>query len=163
MRRLTLLRHAHAEAMDFDLIPTDDVRPLSAAGAKAARAMAERLAAATPTPPRIITSPARRTRDTAAEVAMAYGMQAAEIFIENDIYDAAVSTLLTLIQHQPDSAAHVLLCGHNPGISGLARYLAANPPPPPLAPCGLVTLCCELPNWHALARGCGRVERLWQR
>ncbi|MBY0521616.1 MAG: histidine phosphatase family protein, partial [Sphingomonas sp.] len=39
------------------------------------------------------------------------------------IYLASASTLLELVQAQPDSAQHVLLAGHNPGLEDLALML----------------------------------------
>lgn len=162
MRRLTFLRHAEAEQIDFDRIPTDDVRPLSEAGIRAARAIAKQLAAEMKVHPHIVTSPARRTLETTALVAAALGLGTNAITIAHAAYAASADTLLGVVQQQPDNVEHLLLCGHNPGLSALARYLAAAAPPSPLAPCALVTFTFDVARWADITRASGQLTRFWE-
>ena len=69
-------------------------------------------------------SPALRTRQTAEKVADLIGYS--RNFGWNDrIYAAAPYTLLNILQETHDTAYHVLLIGHNPGVAQLVSGLCA--------------------------------------
>jgi len=134
MKRLLLLRHAHADAAragveDFD-------RPLSARGRIEALNAARCIAAAGLRCDALLVSPAARTRQTATIVA-------AELDIaEPPRFDAAVylgsgAALLTALQQCPKPLETLLLVGHNPGLSELAQHFQAAPPPLQLRTAGL--------------------------
>ncbi len=134
---------------------TDAARPLTAAGRAEAAAVARRMAIAFPARPRLITSPATRTQETARIIAAAW-QPPLPISTAADIYEATVGTLLQLVQAQRDDVQHLVLCGHNPGISGLARYLSTESAPlADLAPCGFMTLMFDVTRWRDVARARG--------
>lgn len=147
--------------MDFDAVQTDAARPLTEAGVAEAHEMAQRIATTLTPMPCILSSPALRALATARAVAAAYGV-ADNVQVQTNIYAAAVSALLDIVREQPDDIEHLLLCGHNPGVSGLARYLTNDAPPPTLAPCSLVTLVFDVTCWRDVARATGRVEHFWR-
>jgi phosphohistidine phosphatase len=68
--RLYLVRHAEAAPGE-----PDDLRPLTAAGREAARALGARLAADGVRPDAILTSPLLRARETGGELARALGCE----------------------------------------------------------------------------------------
>lgn len=159
MRRLTLLRHAEACALDFDRIQTDPERPLSEAGQADARALAARLAAAPHPPSHILTSSAQRAQETAHAVATALALEASRYIVDAFIYGASATRLLQLVAKQPEDVEHLLLCGHNPGVSMLARDLARHPASTPiLAPCMAIELALDIACWADIAVGTVRVE-----
>lgn len=151
MKRLTLLRHGNAEARaeggDFE-------RALDARGrAEAARA-AQAMLQACGKPDLILASAAKRTRQTAvifqaefatmavpvtAAPALAEatnGPTSANILIrtERSLYHAAWDQLLASARSAGDEIEHLLIVGHNPGISELAlRWSNSLQSPPPFA------------------------------
>ncbi len=119
MRTLFLLRHASAEADTG----SDRERPLAPDGRVEAGLVAGHLAAAEPRPRCVLTSDARRARETAAAVSAALGLgPAAE---HADLYLASPGDILGCVQDLPDSAPAALVVAHNPGVAALARALPA--------------------------------------
>jgi len=156
MRRLTLIRHAksswdYAELSDFE-------RPLNARGRRDAPALAGQLAARLERPLRLISSPALRAITTAHAFAAALGVQNAAIRIDPRIYEAAPGTLLGLLRECDDADRHILLFGHNPGLSELARLLAICPFPE-LPTCAVATFGFEAAHWRDLRHGGGVLQR----
>ena len=142
--RLTLLRHGHA--VPADAAQDDHARELTARGHREAGAMGERLLRAGLVPELILASSAVRTRTTARLAALALGLPAATIREQDSLYDAGEQTLWNVLLVNAGKSRHVLLCGHNPGISGLASELMAGCGAPSrrieLPPAGIVTACC---------------------
>lgn len=124
MPRLTILRHGHAAdappgGRDFD-------RPLTAAGLDAARAAARQIAASLPPVQRLRASPAQRTRQTAQALCEAGFPGLAPAFVPA-LYNADLATLLAEIAATPAECRHLVLVGHNPGLSELAGSLSQDP------------------------------------
>lgn len=124
VKTLTLLRHAksswkHPELGDFD-------RPLNKRGLHDAPAMGKRLARCDALPDRCLSSPAVRATATAVAVAEELGYPVDTIAWEPRIYEATAATLLEVLREQPDSADHILLVGHNPGLTDFANALTGD-------------------------------------
>lgn len=120
MLRLTLLRHAKAEPLqsggqDFD-------RPLTSRGIEQAAEAAAQLAHLRHPPTLLLSSTARRTRQTAEAVRKALQLPAQRLVLDDRLYLARVRTLREVLR-ELGSGEHVLLVGHNPGLSELARQL----------------------------------------
>ena len=100
-RRLTLLRHGHAEVS----APGGDIdRALDEIGRTEVTAAAATLALFDK-PTRLIVSSARRTRETAAILTQALALQSAQVEYLPELYLASAVTL------------QLCLIGHNPGLS----------------------------------------------
>ena len=122
MRTLTLIRHAksswdYPELGDFE-------RPLNPRGRRDAPAMAARLLRLPPRPDLLVSSPALRALTTARLFADVLGVKAEDVMVNAKIYEATPQTLIQLVQHLDDNLRHVMLFGHNPGISHCAHLLA---------------------------------------
>lgn len=121
MKILTLLRHAKSSWDDTRLRDFD--RPLNRRGEQDAPRIGERLAAAGMRPALIVSSPAARAIATAKIVAgkLNYPLE----FLETDpnLYHASLETLLDAIDAQDESIGHLMLVGHNPGLTTLANHL----------------------------------------
>lgn len=144
--RLTLVRHAHA-------VPANDqgadfTRPLSPRGRTEATGVGEWLARAGLVPDRLVTSSALRTRTTAELIAAGIGTD--DVHGLDELYNAEAAAIWHAALAHAGHARHLLLVGHNPGISRLAGRLAAGASGSPrrldLPPAGLVTA-----TWHATA------------
>ncbi|MFS0772925.1 SixA phosphatase family protein [Sphingomonas sp. 1P08PE] len=123
MKTLTLLRHAKSGwddevARDFD-------RPLNPKGKRAALTMGRHLRDGTVAFDHVVASPALRVVETLAAVAEGYGAPLDPAW-DRAIYLASAATLLDLVRDLPDSAGHVLMAGHNPGIEELVLLLVAD-------------------------------------
>lgn len=112
-RRLTLLRHGHAETSapggDIDRA-LDDIGRAEVSSAAAALAQFEK-------PTRLIVSSARRTRESAAILIQSLTLQSAQIEYLPELYLASAGTLRRVIDTQPDEHTQLCLIGHNPGLS----------------------------------------------
>ena len=149
MRTLTIFRHAHAEKPDDDL--EDFERELDKRGRREAKLMAGRLAALDLHPDHLITSSATRTVQTAHILAHALDFPLDRIRHDDRAYLAEAEQLLAIVQHSPDEASHVLLVGHNPGLSVLASRLDAGGDRPELPTAATRTLRLPIRHWSDLA------------
>lgn len=164
MRTLLLLRHAKSSWEDPDLEDFD--RPLAPRGTAAAPLMAAYLARKGLQPDQVLCSPARRARQTWSLVARALNANI-EVKELQGLYLGPPSRLLEAIRRTPDSAACVLLVGHNPGLEHLAMALAGpRSKPRALArlqskfPTGaLAVIEFEAARWADVDRGQGRLKR----
>ncbi|MCK7524659.1 MAG: histidine phosphatase family protein [Ignavibacteriales bacterium] len=71
----------------------------------------------------IISSPAKRTTETAKIFADILGYQS-EIIFNDNLYEASYNEILEVINLIDDKYQNVLLVCHNPGITDLANYIS---------------------------------------
>jgi len=122
-KRLFLLRHAKSARDDPFLDDFD--RPLNKRGQRAARAMAEWLAARNLHPDLVLCSAALRTRETLAAVRPALGATT-EVQVDKNLYLADEQTILDILATLDERAqppAQVMVIAHNPGLEDLALRL----------------------------------------
>jgi phosphohistidine phosphatase len=141
-RRVILLRHGHADEGSDDYS-----RPLNERGRNAAQRAGEALSLAAWLPAVVLSSPAPRARDTAELAAAACGYNGS-ITLERSLYLATDRQYLTALQDLDASTASVLLVGHNPGLTALARALCGHGGD--LAPAELVSKTFEIESWAEL-------------
>lgn len=154
MKRLTLIRHAKSNWNDPDL--TDFERPLNGRGRRDAPVMALRLAEAVGAPDLWVSSPALRAITTARLFAEALSAPDTHVLLSPDIYDADLARLRSVLQALPESAHHVWMLGHNPGLSDLAHWLNSAAPSH-LPTCAAVAFDLPPDPWSTLRPGSGRV------
>ena len=118
-RRLLLLRHAKSSWSDPDL--PDRERPLAARGRRAAAALGARLAQRRLPIDRVLCSPARRTRETLALLALEPTIP---VDYGETLYLASARTLLARLRRLSPRVHSVLVIGHDPGLEHLAHLLA---------------------------------------
>ena len=121
MRKLILLRHAKSSWKDTSLDDFD--RPLNRRGKKDAPIMADKLSMRKIKIDLIISSPAKRTTETAKIFANILGYQS-EIIFNDKLYEASYNEILEVINLIDDKYQNVLLVCHNPGITDLANYIS---------------------------------------
>jgi phosphohistidine phosphatase len=118
-RELLLVRHAKSSWKQPALI--DRQRPLTPRGRQDARRMAKLLHKKGVRPELIVSSPARRAVQTARIFAKRLHYRRAQITIEEQLYEATPRQLIALIQRLDEGRRCVLLFGHNPELTQLAR------------------------------------------
>jgi phosphohistidine phosphatase len=141
-RWLILLRHGHATDHSDDY-----ARQLSEAGRKGARRAGAELADAGIVPDRILSSAAPRALETAQLVALCCGYSGS-IQAERSLYLASETQCLGLLRRMPAGLRTLLVVGHNPTLSGLARQLGRHGTD--LAPAAHADLQLELESWSEL-------------
>ncbi len=121
MKTLLLMRHAKSSWKDVKK-NEDILRPLDKKGEKDARKMTDLLEEHELLPQVILTSTARRARET-ANVFFARCCDEITFIALNALYMAEPSTVLEILKALPDSAQRVMVIGHNPGLEGLLQHL----------------------------------------
>ncbi|MDB6089785.1 MAG: hypothetical protein JWN85_2569 [Gammaproteobacteria bacterium] len=149
MKRLTLMRHGDAQWKDPEV--TDFARPLNRRGSAEAEAMARRLAELTLIPDLLIASPARRTQQTAEIVARELALGPRNIRYEEALYLGGARDILKLVHAIGPRVPHLMIIGHNPGISELAHLLAPGGEIGGLATAAICTITVDTDQWSAAA------------
>ncbi len=121
MKRLTLMRHGNAEWKDAEI--ADFERPLTRRGTSEAEAMARRLGELGLVPTLLVTSTARRAQTTAEIVARELGILSRRLRSEEALYLATASDVLQLLKATGPRIPHLMIIGHNPGLSEVGRQL----------------------------------------
>jgi phosphohistidine phosphatase len=162
MLTLSLLRHAKSSWAD----PSQDDfhRPLNERGREAAPRMGVYMASQQIAPELILCSPAVRTRQTLALV-LPHLQRTAEVAYENELYLASTGQLLKRIRKTPDSVAHLMIVGHDPGMHGIATTLAGSGDPATLdllaakfPTAGLAVIVFEAKSWADVGADGGRLR-----
>lgn len=154
MRMLTIFRHARAERAEQG---TEDFeRRLDRKGRAEAKEMADRLVALDYRPDHLLTSSAVRTVETARILAEALAFPAERICQDDRLYLAEVQQLHEVLAQCPATASHVLLVGHNPGLSLLASRLHATADVGELPTAAAITFELPINSWSALVARSGR-------
>ena len=144
MKSLTIVRHAKSSWKDRGL--TDRERPLNKRGERDAPIMGKRIAEAGIRPSQIISSPAVRAWTTARTFAKELGYPPEFLQREDGLYLASLDNLLDVIATQDNGFNHLMLFGHNPGLTDLVNYfvpgLTNN-----LPTSGVVSVDLDCDNW----------------
>jgi phosphohistidine phosphatase len=148
-KRLSLVRHANAE-QDADV--RDFERPLSRKGRGEAEEVAKRFLERAHVPDLILASAAVRTRETAEIFARVLNMPARLIQAEDSLYLADGEHILASIRGAGPRVGHLLVIGHNPGISAAAISLAPETINTDLPTCGALTMVVTCATWGLIDR-----------
>ena len=146
MRRLILVRHAKSSRDDPALADRD--RPLNERGLRDAPKMGERLAKRGLRPDLVVSSPALRALTTARLMAQKLDYDAESIVVDERVYAAtpeALIEVLRALRHEPEC---VMLVGHNPEMSELARRWSSDIEELPT--CAVVDLRFDIRSWSKL-------------
>lgn len=122
MKTLYLVRHAKSSWKNPELADFD--RPLNKRGNRDAPFMGEVLSDKKVKPDFILSSPAKRAKKTAIEIAEKIGFPVKNISFDEEVYEASMNTLLALIKKLDERDKSVMIFGHNPGLTMLNNYLS---------------------------------------
>jgi len=152
MKKLFLLRHAKSSWKFPNL---DDIeRPLNKRGYRDAPRMGQHLKLNEVVPDAVISSPAERAFQTARIICEALNIPSRNIQPELGIYHAGPNNLLQIINKQKDQSTHLLLVGHNPGLTELANLLADSDIDN-IPTCGIVGIKFDKNDWAGITYGAG--------
>lgn len=121
MKQVLLLRHAKSsweipQLKDYD-------RPLAKRGERDAPIMGKFLKKAGYLPGKIISSPAKRAKETTNLVIEAADLEEDVITWNNDLYYGNTSDYFSAIKQAPDNIERIMLVGHNPNMEEVASRL----------------------------------------
>ena len=143
--RLTLLRHGKAEPADA--YPEDYERPLAHRGCIEAQEMAARLVKRNLVPDLILVSPAERAWATAEIIAATCELDAKQVQCARELYLATPERTWQLLAHRAASLGHIMICGHNPGLSSVASRFGPKPQRRELPTAGIATAVWYHAEW----------------
>jgi phosphohistidine phosphatase len=147
-RRLTLLRHGQAEAADA--YPEDYERPLTHRGSIEAQEMAARLVKRDLIPDLSLVSPAERAWATAEIIASTCELDAKQVQCARELYLATPERTWQLLARRAASLVHIMICGHNPGLSLIASRFGPKPQRRELSTGGIATAVWLYADWATL-------------
>ena len=117
-RTLYVLRHAKSDWSAGSLRDFD--RPLAPRGERAAALLARHVADAGIAPDVVLSSPARRARQTIETV-----LPGSSIIFDDDLYGASFNELVSRVRTLDAGVRSAMLVGHNPGLHDLIEGLTA--------------------------------------
>ena len=151
MKRLILMRHAKS-SWDDPLLD-DHARPLNGRGRVSARVVGDWLRIKKYIPNQVLSSDARRTRETFAGLNIVCDTQ----FLA-ELYHAGPEDMLHALHLATGDT--VLMLGHNPGIGWIAQNLVAVPPPHPrfydYPTCATLVAEFDVESWDEVGTGTGK-------
>jgi len=148
VKRLTLVRHAKS---DWSLPGQADWdRPLNKRGQRDAPEMARRLRSRRLKPDQMLSSPAVRALTTATVMARELKVPASHVSQDERLYLASAADLLAVVRERGGEAKHLMVFGHNPGLTEFANRLSAGDRIDNLPTCGVFTARFDVPDWGAI-------------
>ncbi len=153
MKTLYLLRHAKSSWDDSSVADFD--RPLNARGEKTAPFVGSLMKEREMMPEAIISSPAKRAKQTAKLVAKAAEFPS-KISYDERIYEASTARLLAVMGEIANEVDSAMLVGHNPGMESLIWYLTGKMEPMPTAALAVIEL--NVDRWSDVVEGGGSLE-----
>jgi phosphohistidine phosphatase len=154
MKRLTLVRHSKS---DWSLPGQQDWdRALNKRGQRDAPEMARRLRARKLKPDLILSSPAVRALATAAIMARELKVAAGIVRQDERLYLAGPADMLTVIRQLGGNARHLMVFGHNPGITDFANRLSAGERIDNMPTSAVFTATFAIQDWSDLDWGSGQ-------
>lgn len=147
-RRLTLLRHGKAQSIDS--CAEDFERALTRRGSIEAREMAHRIVYRDLVPDLILVSPAERAWATAEIVAETCELESKQVQCARELYLASPETTWRLLGKRDTALGHIMICGHNPGLSQIASRLGPKPQRRELPTAGIATALWHEAQWSTL-------------
>ncbi len=144
-RTLIIIRHAksswaNASQQDFD-------RPLNERGEHDAPLIAARLKKASLHPDAIITSAAKRTRQTAKRIAKGTEFPAEKIILKEELYHCMTATFETVIEAVKEEVQTLFIIAHNPGITEFANSFSEKFRIDNMPTCAAVGVKMNLESW----------------
>jgi phosphohistidine phosphatase len=153
-RRLTLVRHGQAEWKDDG--SSDFDRVLHRRGLSEATGMARRCREQGWIPDLILASSAQRTQQTAQCFMRELDLPGRRLQVAESMYLAGQSDLLNVTRGTGPRIAHLMLVGHNPGLTEFAQFLAPSAGLGIFDTGALCTLRLDLSDWRELDAGLAR-------
>ena len=146
MKTVYFVRHAKSSWSDYQL--PDHDRPLAKRGKNDAPVMARRLLGLGVTPHGILTSTAKRAKQTAKAFRKVFQIDKARVITQKSLYHAEPFGIAEEIRCLPDDWTTVLVFGHNPGYTDLANELQHDRYIENVPTCGIIGARVDAERWE---------------
>ena len=150
---LLLIRHAKSSWENLNLSDFD--RPLNKRGKHNAPLMGKRINGYEMQIDTIISSPARRAKETAKIIAKEVGFFEKNINYEIGLYHASLDIFIKVLSDQKKE--NLMMVGHNPGIQEFSYWLCSEPRIN-FPTCGAILISFNLQEWSELNKYCGTIR-----
>lgn len=124
MKYLTIIRHAKSSWENPDLVDFD--RPLNERGKSAIKIIGSFLKEKNIETDLVISSPAKRARQTAICIGKFLHYKSSEIHFEPEIYFGNAASILSIIKKTDNKYNDIFIFGHEPILSSLIEFLTEN-------------------------------------
>lgn len=121
MKKILICRHGKSSWDDAYL--SDHNRPLAPRGLRNSKEMAERLLSLSILPDLVLSSDAKRARDTAFITLEVLGINKEIIEQHESLFHASANTIMEHLQTLPPNVNTIFIFGHNPGLNELIWML----------------------------------------
>jgi phosphohistidine phosphatase len=121
MKQLLLIRHAKSSWDNPSL--SDSERPLNERGKKDAPEMAKRLSDKKIRIDALVSSPAKRAKQTSKHFAKEFDLKKKNIVLEPTLYEAGEENFYKVVENLKNKWDCVVIVSHNPGITSFADSL----------------------------------------
>jgi phosphohistidine phosphatase len=156
--KLWVIRHAKSSWADPG--QTDFQRPLNRRGKHDGERIAQWMRVQTERPDWIVSSDARRARDTAEFVRSGYSVTADHLIFDHRLYEASAATIRDVVTELPESCPSAALVGHNPGSTEFVNAMVGTQVIDQLPTFGIALL--EVPSrWPDVGFGSARLIALY--
>jgi phosphohistidine phosphatase len=146
MKTLILVRHAKSSWTEPGLADRD--RVLNDRGRRNAPEMGKRLAKGGLKPDVILSSPAVRALTTAQLLAEELDYKRSDIRVDDRLYAAEADELVRVVGESGDGPQRVMVVGHNPEMTELARRLSGTIDHMPT--CAVAVFTFDIASWRDL-------------
>ncbi|HRO42867.1 MAG TPA: histidine phosphatase family protein [Flavipsychrobacter sp.] len=144
-RNIVLIRHAKSSWTNP--LHSDFERTLNERGEYDAPMMGERLKKLNLRPDLIISSSAKRAKQTAKRIAAAIGFDKEKIKLEDKLYHCIPAVFGEMIVSLDDSLQTVFIVAHNPGITDFVNELSNQFRIDNMPTCGVVAAAIDSAHW----------------
>jgi len=148
-KKLYIVRHAKS-SWDIENISDID-RPLKLRGIRNAYEMARRLKIERRIPDLFLSSPANRATHTASIFLRVFELPFSKLSLDERLYGASVGDILEAISDQDNDINKLMIFGHNPDFSELARGFARSGVYE-LPTCGQAIFTFDCHKWKEISR-----------
>lgn len=148
MKRIYIVRHAKSSWAD--LSKRDHERPLNNRGRADAPEMARFAKDNGYIPQIIISSDAKRAKETAYAFSKILGVAGSDVSLDSSLYHAPEDVYFDVVNLLDDQVASVGLFGHNPGITYLANSIT-NEYIDNVPTCGLLVINSTAAHWSEVS------------
>jgi phosphohistidine phosphatase len=152
MKTLHILRHAKTERLQPG--QQDFHRKLTQRGLNQMKDLLVNQKNSLSLAQRVLVSSSRRTRMTLEQIEHLYVPES--IVFLNELYLASKNTITRIIEKKDDSIDHILVIGHNDGLSDFVSYLTDVSHDLPTS--GYVVLELEIDSWSHISKGIAVVK-----
>jgi phosphohistidine phosphatase len=118
--------------------------------------MARRLRSRKLKPDRMLSSPAVRAITTASVMARELKVAATQLQQDERLYLATPADMLAVVHELGGDSKHLMVFGHNPGITEFANQLSASEQIDNLPTCGVFTALFDIADWVDLGWASGQ-------